>query len=55
MPLMGLNRINALYGYRTRHYPAPKPSALIPDLVKRNIAVVRPKEVWVTDIKYMRT
>jgi putative transposase len=53
--LMRVNKIRALHGYRTRHYSASKPSALIPNLVKRNFDVSRPNRVWVTDITYIRT
>jgi putative transposase len=53
--LMRVNKIRALHGYRTRHYTASKPSALIPNLVKRNFDVSRPNKVWVTDITYIRT
>jgi putative transposase len=53
--LMRVNKIRALHGYRTRHYSASKPSALIPNLVKRNFDVSRPNKVWVTDITYIRT
>jgi putative transposase len=35
--LMRVNKIRALHGYRTRHYTASKPSALIPNLVDCNI------------------
>jgi len=52
---MRVNKIRALHGYRTRHYSASKPSALIPNLVKRNFDVSRPNTVWVTDITYIRT
>ena len=53
--LMRVNKIRALHGYRTRHYSASKPSALIPNLVERNFDVSRPNKVWVTDITYIRT
>src|SRR5581483_12382233 len=53
--LMRDNKIRALHGYRTCHYAAGKPSALIPNLVKRNFDVSRPNAVWVTDITYIRT
>jgi putative transposase len=53
--LMRVNKIRALHGYRTRHYTASKPSALVPNLVKRNFDVGRPNRVWVTDITYIRT
>jgi hypothetical protein len=52
---MRVNKIRALHGYRTRHYAAGKPSALVPNLVKRNFDVSRPNKVWVTDITYIRT
>jgi len=53
--IMRANKIRALYGYRTRRYVAAKPSAIVPDLVKRNFDVIRPNKVWVTDITYIRT
>lgn len=53
--IMRVNKIRALYGYRTRRYVIAKPSAIIPDLVKRNFDVIRPNTVWVTDITYIRT
>jgi putative transposase len=53
--LMRENGIRALHGYRTRYRFAAKPSAVIPDLVKRNFDVIRPNKVWVTDITYIRT
>jgi len=53
--IMRENKIRALHGYRTRRYVAAKPSAVLPDLVKRNFDVIRPNRVWVTDITYIRT
>jgi putative transposase len=53
--IMRANKIRALHGYRTRRYVAGKPSAVVPDLVKRNFDVIRPNKVWVTDITYIRT
>lgn len=53
--LMRENGIKALHGYRTRYQAASKPSATMPDLVKRNFDVVRPNKIWVTDITYVRT
>ena len=53
--LMRQNNIRALHGYRTRYRGASKPSATVPDLVKRNFDVIRPNKVWVTDITYIRT
>jgi len=49
------NGLQALHGYRIRHLPAPKPSALIPNRLQRQFTVSRPNEVWVTDITYIRT
>ena len=40
--LMRVNKIRALHGYRTRHYSPSKPSALVPNLVKRNFDVSHP-------------
>ncbi len=53
--LMRVNKIRALYGYRTRHYSSGKPAVIAPDLVRRNFDVIRPNKVWVTDITYIRT
>jgi putative transposase len=53
--IMRENGIRALHGYRTRYQTASKPSATLPDLVKRNFDVIRPNKIWVTDITYVRT
>ena len=53
--LMRENGLRALHGYRTRHIPAPKPSALIPNLLQRQFTVSRLNEAWLTDITYIRT
>ena len=53
--LMRVNKIIALHGYRTRRYSGGKPAVIAPDLVKRNLDVIRPNKVWVTDITYIRT
>lgn len=53
--LMRENGIKALHGYQTRYQAASKPSATMPDLVKRNFDVIRPNKIWVTDITYVRT
>jgi putative transposase len=53
--LMRENGLRALHGYRTRHIPAPKPQALIPNLLQRKFTVSRPNEAWATDITYIRT
>jgi putative transposase len=35
--------------------PAPKPPALIPNLLQRQFTASRPNQAWVTDITYIRT
>lgn len=42
------NGLHALYGYRIRHIPAPKPHVLIPNLLQRQFRVSRPNGAWVT-------
>jgi putative transposase len=53
--LMRENGLRAFHGYRIRHIPAPKPQALIPNLLQRQFTVSHPNEAWVTDITYIRT
>ncbi|RDI96790.1 IS3 family transposase [Dyella solisilvae] len=53
--LMRENGLRALHGYRTRHIPVAKPSALIPNVLQRQFTASYPNEVWVTDITYIRT
>jgi len=53
--LMRESGMRALHGYRTRHIPVAKPTALIPNVLQRQFTVSRPNEVWVTDITYIRT
>jgi putative transposase len=53
--LMRENHLRALHGYRTRRIAVGKPSALIPNLLKRQFTVTRRNKVWVTDITYIRT
>jgi putative transposase len=55
MRLMRVNRIRAVRGYRIRHSSSSKPSAPIPNLLKRNFDVASPNMAWVTDITYIRT
>jgi hypothetical protein len=43
-PMMRVNRSRALHGYRTRHYSATKPPALIPNVLQRNFDVAKPNE-----------
>ena len=53
--LMRENHLRALHGYRTRRWTINKPSALIPDLLKRQFTVTRPNTAFVTDMTYIRT
>lgn len=53
--LMRENGLRALHGYRIRHIPVSKPTALIPNLLQRQFTVSRKNEAWVTDITYIRT
>lgn len=53
--LMRENGLRALHGYKVRHIPVKKPSALIPNLLQRRFTVSQRNEVWVTDITYIRT
>lgn len=53
--LMRESGLKARHGYRTQHIPAPKPQALIPNLLQRQFTVSRRNEAWVTDITYIRT
>ena len=51
MPLMCVNEIQAVRGYRIRHSSASKPSELIPNVLKRNFDVASPNKAWVTDME----
>jgi putative transposase len=42
---MRINKIKALHGYRTRRFSVPKPAVIAPDLIKRNLDVVRPNNL----------
>ena len=53
--LMREDGLRALHGYRTRHQPVAKPSALIPNLLQHQFTASHPNEVSVTDITYIRT
>ena len=53
--LMRENGLRALHGYRTRRVNVAKPSALIPNVLKRQFTVSKPNRVWATDITYIRT
>ena len=53
--LLRQNDIKALRGYRPRYRAASKPAVAIPNLLQRNVDVIRPNKVWITDITYIRT
>ena len=53
--LMRENGLRAHHGYRTRHVPAAKPPALIPNLLQRRFIASHPNKAWVTDITCIRT
>ena len=52
---MRTNGIRAVCGYGVRQHRAAKPSALIPNSLKRQFTVSKPNTAWVTDITYIRT
>jgi len=52
--LMRINGIQAAYGYGARRHSATKPSALIPNSLRRNFTVSKPNTAWVCDITYIR-
>lgn len=53
--LMRVNGIRARHGYRTRQQSPSKPTAAIPNVLKREFDVSNPNRAWVTDITYIRT
>ena len=53
--LMRTNGIRAIRGYGVRQHRAAKPSALIPNSLRRQFTVCKPNTAWVTDITYIRT
>ena len=53
--LMRENHLRARHGYRARGWSAGKPSAVLPNLLKRQFTVTRRNKAWVTDITYIRT
>ena len=52
MPLPLLNRIKAVRGYKASCRMAGRPSVVAPNRVQREFTVVKPNQVWVTDITY---
>ncbi|WP_217809421.1 IS3 family transposase, partial [Lonsdalea britannica] len=53
--IMQLNRIKAVRGYKSPRRIAGRPSVVAPNRVQRAFTVVKPNQVWVTDITYIRT
>jgi putative transposase len=53
--LMRENQLRARHGYRTRGWSVGRPSAVVPNLLKRQFTVTRRNKAWVTDITYIRT
>lgn len=52
---MQLNRIKAVRGYKAPRRIAGRPSIVAPNRMQRQFTVIRAKQVWVTDITYIRT
>ncbi|RAT31635.1 transposase, partial [Lonsdalea populi] len=53
--IMQRNRIKAVRGYKAPRRIAGRPSVVAPNHVQRQFTVVKPNQVWVTDITYIRT
>ncbi|HHT5677194.1 TPA: IS3 family transposase [Raoultella planticola] len=53
--IMRKNRIQAIHGYKVPRGTRGRPSLIAPDRVQREFTVVKPNQVWVTDITYIRT
>ncbi len=49
------NRIQAIHGYKVPLEPRGRSSLITPNRVQREFTVVKPNQVWVTDIIYIRT
>ncbi len=52
---MRKNRIQAIHGYKVPRGTRGRPSLITPNRVQREFTVVKPNQVWVTDITYIRT
>lgn len=53
--IMQLNRIKAVRGYKSPRRIAGRPSVVAPNRVQRAFTVLKPNQVWVTDITCIRT
>ena len=53
--IMRKNRIQAIHGYKVPRGSRGRPSLIAPNHVRREFTVVKPNQVWVTDITYIRT
>lgn len=53
--IMRQNRIKAVHGYKVPRGAKGRPSLIAPNRVQREFTVVKPNQVWVTDITYIRT
>ncbi len=53
--IMRKNRIQAIHGYKVPRRTRGRPSLIASNRVQREFTVVKPNQVWVTDINYIRT
>ncbi|MGG7915596.1 IS3 family transposase [Klebsiella aerogenes] len=53
--IMRKNRIQVIHGYKVPRGTRGRPSLIAPNRVQREFTVVKPNQVWVTDITYIRT
>lgn len=53
--IMKQNRIRAVHDYKIPRGTRGRPSLIAPNRVQREFTVVKPNQVWVTDITYIRT
>ncbi|SAX91336.1 integrase catalytic subunit [Klebsiella pneumoniae] len=53
--IMRKNRIQAIHGYKVPRGSRGRPSLIAPNHVRREFTVVKPNQIWVTDITYIRT
>ena len=53
--IMRKNRIQAIHGYKVPRGTRGRPSLIAPNRVQREFTVVKPNQLWVTDITYIRT